>query len=143
MNTFGDVLKALRQIEDLTLDHCAKKIDSHKGYWSGIENHKVNPPSVGVTRNIAKLFAGTLKKLGVDATVEDWIELAWACKSPAPIRSRAMHRVRGNPLARMEIKFTAAKPAVVTPGTPSRTDLKPTAPLPEDADLLPGEKAAG
>ena len=146
MNTFGDVIKTLRKFRDLTLEKCAARINSHKGYWSGIENHKVNPPSTKVVGKIAKLFSPALKDLGIEATVEDWVELAWACKSPRLIRERAMHRVRGNPLARMELRITAAKPKVVKvvrDAEPENVHAAAGTPLPPDRDLLPGEKEGG
>ena len=55
-SAFGHKIKALRFARRLTLEQVAKRIGSHKGYVSGIENDKVNPPSPKIIRRIAKLF---------------------------------------------------------------------------------------
>ncbi len=111
MNTFGQVVKTLRTLEDLTLERVAKRIGSHKGYVSGIENHKVNPPSVGIVRKYAKLFTDALRRRGVEATDVDWVELAWGSKAPPLIRARIAARLlQGNPLAVMELGGMAIVP---------------------------------
>ena len=56
MSEFGDLVKKLRKEREMTLEAVAKKIGSHKGYVSGIENGKVNPPSVKVIRKFSRLF---------------------------------------------------------------------------------------
>jgi transcriptional regulator with XRE-family HTH domain len=112
MNTFGQVVKALRKVDGVTLEVVARKIGSHKGYVSGIENGKVNPPSPKITLKIAKLYGPSLEKLGVVASEADWVELAWLSKSPGMLRDRCERWLAGNPLARMEIEETPEQPAV-------------------------------
>ena len=77
MSAFGDLMKRLRKERFLTLEVVAKKIGSHKGYVSGIENGKVNPPSVKITRKFAKLFGQDERLL---------VLMAWADKAPSIVR---------------------------------------------------------
>jgi transcriptional regulator with XRE-family HTH domain len=77
---FGDLVKRLRKEKGLTLEAVAKKLGSHKGYVSGIENDKVNPPSVKFLKKYAKLF-------GRDA--KTFVRLAWVDKAPDLIREDA------------------------------------------------------
>lgn len=77
MSNFGDLVKRLRKERGLTLEAVAKKIGSHKGYVSGIENDKVNPPSVKIIRKFARLFAQDEKTL---------VRMAWVDKAPEIIR---------------------------------------------------------
>jgi len=80
VSNFGDLVKRLRKEKGLTLEAVAKKIGSHKGYVSGIENDKVNPPSVKIIRKFAKLFSQDEKTL---------VRIAWADKAPQIIREDA------------------------------------------------------
>lgn len=80
MSRFGDLVKKLRKERGMTLDAVAKKIGSHKGYVSGIENDKVNPPSVKVIQKYAKVFGQDARAL---------VRLAWVDKAPAIIREDA------------------------------------------------------
>jgi transcriptional regulator with XRE-family HTH domain len=80
VSNFGDLVKRLRKEKGLTLEAVAKKIGSHKGYVSGIENDKVNPPSVKIIRKFAKLFNQDEKTL---------VRIAWADKAPQIIREDA------------------------------------------------------
>ena len=80
MSNFGDLVKRLRKERGMTLEQVARKIGSHKGYVSGIENDKVNPPSVKIIRKFAKLFSQDEKNL---------VRIAWADKAPAIIRDDA------------------------------------------------------
>lgn len=84
MSNFGDLVKTLRREKGLTLEAVAKKIGSHKGYVSGIENGKVNPPSVKIIRKFAKLFAQNERTL---------VRMAWADKAPTLIRDEARRLV--------------------------------------------------
>jgi len=77
---FGNLVKKLRKEEGLTLEAVARKIGSHKGYVSGIENGKVNPPSVKVIGKFAKLFGQDARTL---------VRLAWVDKAPEIIREDA------------------------------------------------------
>ena len=52
--TFGNRLKELRKRKGLTLKALADIIGSSKGYLSGIEHGKVNPPSDKFVRRIAR-----------------------------------------------------------------------------------------
>jgi transcriptional regulator with XRE-family HTH domain len=111
MNTFGQVVKALRKEAGQTLEALAKKIGSHKGYISGIENGKVNPPAVKVVRRYYGAFA---KQLAGIATVEDLVELAEVDKAPPLIRDRMRRRIADNPLltaAIVEGSISFHKPA--------------------------------
>lgn len=84
MSNFGDLVKRLRKEKSLTLEAVAKKIGSHKGYVSGIENGKVNPPSVKIIRKFARLFTQDERTL---------VRMAWADKAPALIRDEARRLV--------------------------------------------------
>lgn len=74
---FGTKLRVLRKAKGLTLEQLARKIKSHKGYVSGIENGKVNPPSPKVVKRIAAVFGEDPKPL---------LKMAWADKAPLDIR---------------------------------------------------------
>lgn len=80
MSNFGDLVKRLRKERAMTLEQVAKKIGSHKGYVSGIENDKVNPPSVKIIRKFAKVFGQDERQL---------VRIAWADKAPEIIRDDA------------------------------------------------------
>ena len=80
MSNFGDLVKRLRKEKGLTLEAVAKKIGSHKGYVSGIENDKVNPPSVKIIKKFAQLFRQDARTLA---------RLAWVDKAPAILREDA------------------------------------------------------
>lgn len=77
MTHFGAVVKRLRKEKGLTLENVASKIGSHKGYVSGIESGKVNPPSVKLIRKFAKLFGQDERRL---------VLLAWVDKAPEIIK---------------------------------------------------------
>lgn len=80
MSNFGDLVKRLRKERGMTLEQVARKIGSHKGYVSGIENDKVNPPSVKIIKKFAKLFGQDERRL---------VRIAWADKAPVLIREEA------------------------------------------------------
>ena len=50
MSHFGDLVGILRKEKGLTLEAVTLKIVSHKGSVSGIEDDKVNPPSVEINK---------------------------------------------------------------------------------------------
>src|SRR5439155_13529604 len=77
---FGDLVRKFRKEKGLTLEDVAEKIGSHKGYVSGIENDKVNPPSVKIIKKCARLFSQDERTL---------VRIAWADKAPAIIREDA------------------------------------------------------
>jgi transcriptional regulator with XRE-family HTH domain len=53
---FGKRLRELRKQKGMTLETLASKIGSSKGYLSGIENEKVNPPTEKFVRKLARIF---------------------------------------------------------------------------------------
>jgi len=59
---YGEVVHRARKVLRLTLDGVGRRIKSQKGYISGIENGTVNPPSLKVTKRLAKAL-----KLNVDS----------------------------------------------------------------------------
>ena len=110
MAHFGDLVRKLRKEKGITLDAVARKIGSHKGYVSGIENDKVNPPSIKIIKKYAKLFGQDARTLA---------RLAWVDKAPEILREDAekflewIHREGITPLMN-------APSAMPTP-TPSQT----------------------
>lgn len=81
MSTFGELLRRLRREQGLSLRIVAKKLGTQKGYLSGIENGKVNPPSAKLVKRIAGLYRQDEKSL---------LRLAWADKAPSLIREDAV-----------------------------------------------------
>lgn len=77
MSDFGDLVKRLRKGRGMTLEQVARKIGSHKGYVSGIENGKVNPPSVKFIRKFARIF---------DHDEREMVRIAYLDKAPKAIR---------------------------------------------------------
>lgn len=77
MSHFGELVKKLRKDKGLTLEAVAKRIGSHKGYVSGIENNKVNPPSVKIIQKYARVF---------DQDARSLVLLAWIDKAPSLIK---------------------------------------------------------
>lgn len=116
MSNFGDLLKRLRKEQGLTLEAVAKKIGSHKGYVSGIENDKVNPPSVKIIRKIAKLFRQDEKML---------VRIAWADKAPALIREDAQRALAHTELDGVEAAPTTRIPLLCTLESGYAADLRP------------------
>jgi len=101
MVKFGELMKALRQGQGITLTEAAKKLGTVKGYISGIELSRVNAPSVKILIRAARLY-------GVHA--EDLVEFAWASKAPALIRERVLAKLE-NPLAAAKVE--PARPVAV------------------------------
>jgi len=62
------------------MEMLAAKIGSHKGYVSGIESGKVNPPSVKVIKKYAKVLGEDVRHL---------VRVAWVDKAPELIREDA------------------------------------------------------
>ena len=62
MGVFGKKIHELRKAKGMTLEELANRIDSCKGYISGIETCTRRPPSDKVVRKLAKIF-GVNKKL--------------------------------------------------------------------------------
>lgn len=70
MQDFAAIVKAARLRSGLTLQALAGKLGTHKGYCSGIENRKVNPPSAKVIRKMAKLLVLDVQELLIHATAD-------------------------------------------------------------------------
>lgn len=77
MSRFGELIRTLRKGRGLTLEAVARAIGSNKGYVSGIETGKVNPPSAKVIRKLAKMFGQDDRSL---------LLMAWMDKAPEIIR---------------------------------------------------------
>jgi transcriptional regulator with XRE-family HTH domain len=84
MSTFGELLRRLRREQAFSLRTVAKKLGTQKGYLSGIENGKVNPPSAKLVKRIAQLYRQDERML---------LRLAWADKAPSLIREDAVRLV--------------------------------------------------
>ena len=80
MSHFGDLVRTLRKERGLTLEFIGRKIGTNKGYISGIENGKANPPSVKVIKKYAKALGQDTKHL---------VRIAWVDKAPEIIRGDA------------------------------------------------------
>lgn len=94
MNHFGTLILALRKSRGLTLEAASKRTGTNKGYTSGIESGRVNPPSPKYIQRLAKLY-------GVDYL--DLQELAFVSKAPKAIRERMFSRIATNPLLHARI----------------------------------------
>lgn len=70
MQSFGKFLRDLRVANELSLTALAKKAGVEKGYLSGVENEKVNPPSAKVVRVLAKILRHDTKDLLMRAYIE-------------------------------------------------------------------------
>lgn len=70
MQEFGKRVRQLRHEHALTLEAVAKVAKIRKGYLSGIENGRVNPPSPKVVRGIAKALGVEARGLLLLAAVE-------------------------------------------------------------------------
>lgn len=77
MERFGPLMQRLRKERGLTLEAVARKIGSHKGYVSGFENGKVNPPAWRLIHKLSRIFNYDETALQV---------LAWAEKAPRVCR---------------------------------------------------------
>jgi transcriptional regulator with XRE-family HTH domain len=118
MSYFGDLVRRLRKERNMTLEAVAKKIGSHKGYVSGIENGKVNPPSVKFIRKFAKLFNWDERQMVV---------LAYVDKAPKVIRDEAERLLRSweDPGAAPSDTATVRVPLLNTVETGYASDLGP------------------
>lgn len=116
MSRFGDRVRKLRREKGLTLEAVAKRIGSHKGYVSGIENDKVNPPSVKIIEKYAKLFGHDVRML---------VRLAWVDKAPAILREDAEKFLEWSLRAERspgEKATSSADPSPVSPSQDSATN---------------------
>lgn len=80
MSHFGDRVKMLRKEKGLTMDAVGKRIGCRKGYISGFEHGKVNPPSVKLIKRYAKILGQDARTLAL---------LAWVDKAPAILKKDA------------------------------------------------------
>lgn len=74
---FAKHFRELRRQSGLTLEALGKKSGTQKGYLSGVENVKVNPPSAKVVRKLAAALGGDVAFM---------LTLAWVDKAPVEIR---------------------------------------------------------
>lgn len=108
MSNFGDLVRRLRKERSLTLEAVARRVGSHKGYISGIENGKVNPPSVKFIRKFARLFQWDERRM---------VMLAYTDKAPKLIREE---------IARLLVKASGETiPLLNTIDTGYATELRP------------------
>src|SRR5258706_5468641 len=84
MSNFGELLRRLRRERGYSLKIVARKLNTQKGYLSGIENGKVNPPSAKLVKRISQLYDQDERML---------LRLAWADKAPTLIREDAVRLV--------------------------------------------------
>lgn len=84
MSNFGELMRRLRRERGFSLKTVARKLATQKGYLSGIENGKVNPPSAKLVKRIAQLYGQDERML---------LRLAWADKAPTLIREDAVRMV--------------------------------------------------
>lgn len=83
-NPYGELVRQLRSEKNLTLVGVAKAAGIRKGYLSGIEHGKVNPPSAPVVRALAQVL-GAGGAASRDLKVR-MLALAWAQKAPCEIQ---------------------------------------------------------
>lgn len=98
----------------MTLEAVAKKLGSHKGYGSGIETDKVNPPSVKLIRKFAKIFGQDARTLA---------RLAWVDKAPAILREDAEDFLKW--IQRKEVAPEMKLPSPAAPGAPPSPTAAP------------------
>lgn len=84
MSNFGELLRRLRRERGYSLKTVARKLLTQKGYLSGIENGRVNPPSAKLVKRISQLYDQDERML---------LRLAWADKAPTLIREDAIRMV--------------------------------------------------
>jgi transcriptional regulator with XRE-family HTH domain len=116
---FGDLVKKLRKEEGLTLETVAKKIGSHKGYVSGIETDKVNPPSIKIIKKFAKLFGQDARALA---------RLAWVDKAPEILREDAEEFLRWVG-SKVQSPTAASNVQSAEPHLPASSSKPPPGPL--------------
>ena len=115
LSHFGDLVRKLRKEKGLTLEAVAKKIGSHKGYVSGIETDKVNPPSVNLIKKFAKVFGQDARALA---------RLAWVDKAPEILREDAEKFLEWCQREELAPQMNAGSP-VKTPHVPPPPDSSP------------------
>lgn len=99
-----EVADAIKQ-SGLTLHQIGRKIGSHKGYISGIQNGKVAPPSAKMTRRLAKILGLNGDRLVALALIE---------KRPRKLGLQALRNVVDE-LIDSEAKEAAAEAELAAP----------------------------
>ena len=79
--TFGNILKKLRQDNNMTQDELARKIDTSRSNIANYENGK-NMPSVDILEKIAKLFDCTTDYLLGKSDIRNPEEFKYAYNRP-------------------------------------------------------------
>jgi len=74
---FGQTIREIRKHRGMTLERLAKRAGTSKGYMSGIENGKCNPP-------LAKITVLLCKVLGM--TPDGLLLLSEAAKAPVEVQ---------------------------------------------------------
>jgi transcriptional regulator with XRE-family HTH domain len=95
--SFGETVRAARIEKGYTLEAVANKIGTHKGYISGIESGKVNPPAAKMIEKYALFLGLSSSALTI---------IAWAEKAPITILKQAVGLVREQELRAL------ARPAI-------------------------------
>jgi transcriptional regulator with XRE-family HTH domain len=95
MLSFGQSVKRERLVRGWTLEFVARRLRTHKGYVSGIETGRVNPPAANLTARFAKLDSLPPTELMILSHLE---------KTPKVVRRELFKRVYGKHVA------DAAKP---------------------------------
>lgn len=116
MSNFGLLMRRLRKEQGWSLNTVARKVGTQKGYLSGIENGKVNPPSPKLLRKFARLFEQDESAL---------LRMAWADKAPPMIREETLRMLA---LADLDESVPSAMTSVrlLNPGgTPYPVELNP------------------
>ena len=109
---FGLLVRTRRTELGWTLSKLAKKIQTHKGYISGIEWGKVMPPAAALTVRYAKA-------LGLDPV--DLVELGEIEKAPKILQARWFEQASGNMLvARAKSLAPVESMPEATPPVPVR-----------------------
>src|SRR5262245_57199387 len=114
MSRFGDLVKRLRKERSMTLEQVARKVGSHKGYVSGIENGKVNPPSVKFIRKFARLFSFDEREM---------VRMAYVDKAPLMIRDEIARALSGGAAPAAGGRDTVAVPLLNSVATGYPTEL--------------------
>lgn len=83
---FAKTVYKARRDKAMTLEDVAKKLRTHKGYLSGIENTKVAPPTMRYIRKMASVYGLDMKALAM---------MSWLEKAPVEIREEAISLVTG------------------------------------------------
>ena len=67
---FASVIRDARSSAGLTLESLAKLVGTEKGYLSGMERRKVNPPSPKITKKLARALSLDTEELLIYGFVE-------------------------------------------------------------------------